>query len=166
MHNIQIVRFSLFFSTANNNKNCLFNLLVNAHHHHVLKWKKIAQNTWIVYLPTNNCCNSSCFVIHNVPSQVENYGLVPAGKHRKSLEHGSSIPTGKFSDFFRWFPTGSCWKAHEIDWNPPEKIQKISGWNTASTSGYFRCFPAGSGDFPASFLQDPAGSSGRNLRHG
>jgi len=34
-------------------------------------------------------------------TQVKNYGPVPAGKHRKSLERGSSIPTGKFSDFFR-----------------------------------------------------------------
>ena len=33
--------------------------------------------------------------------QVEKYGPVPAGKHRKSPERGSSIPTGKFSDFFR-----------------------------------------------------------------
>jgi hypothetical protein len=48
----------------------------------------------------------------------------------------------------------------------PEKIQQISGRNTASTSGDFRGFPAGSGDVPASFLQDPAGSSGRNLRPG
>jgi len=49
---------------------------------------------------------------------------------------------------------------------PPEKIQQISGRNTASTSGYSRCFPAGSGAFSASFRQDPVGSSGRNLRHG
>ena len=34
-------------------------------------------------------------------TQVEKYGPVPAGKHRKSPERGSSIPTGKFSDFFR-----------------------------------------------------------------
>jgi hypothetical protein len=61
---------------------------------------------------------------------------------------------------------GSCRKAREIDWNPPEKIQQISGRNTASTSACFRCFPAGSGDFPAFFLQDPVGSNGRNLRHG
>jgi hypothetical protein len=26
----------------------------------------------------------------------------------------------------------------ETDWNSPEKNQQISGWNTASTSGYFR----------------------------
>ncbi len=42
-------------------------------------------------------------------SQVENYGSVPAGKHRKSLERGSSIPIGKFSHFsdgFRSVPTG------------------------------------------------------------
>jgi hypothetical protein len=31
--------------------------------------------------------------------------MYPAGKHRKSLEHGSSIPTGNFSDFFQWIPT-------------------------------------------------------------
>jgi len=60
-------------------------------------------------------------LIQHTCTQVENYGPVPAGKHRKSLEHGSSIPTGKFSDFFRWFPTGSCRKAHEIDWNLSEK---------------------------------------------
>jgi hypothetical protein len=34
-------------------------------------------------------------------TQVEKYGPVPAGKHRKSPERGSSIPTGNFSDFFR-----------------------------------------------------------------
>jgi len=34
-------------------------------------------------------------------TQVENDGPVPVGKHRKSLERGSSIPAGKFSDFFR-----------------------------------------------------------------
>jgi len=34
-------------------------------------------------------------------SQVKNYRPVPAGKHRKSPERGSSIPTGKFSDLFR-----------------------------------------------------------------
>ncbi len=85
-------------------------------------------------------------------TQVENYGPVPAGKHRESLECGSSIPIGNFSDFFRWFPTGSCRKSQEIDWSPPEKIQQISGRNTASISGCFRCFPTGSGDFHASFL--------------
>jgi hypothetical protein len=37
----------------------------------------------------------------HILTQVEKYGPVPAGKHRKSLERGSSIPTGKFSDFFR-----------------------------------------------------------------
>jgi hypothetical protein len=33
-------------------------------------------------------------------------------------------------------------------------------------SSDFRCFPAGSGDFPASFLQNPARSGGRNHRRG
>jgi len=38
-------------------------------------------------------------VLRDYPGQK--YGPIPAGKHRKSLERGSSIPTGKFSDFFR-----------------------------------------------------------------
>jgi hypothetical protein len=29
----------------------------------------------------------------------------PAGKHRKSLKNGSSIPVENFSDVFRWIPT-------------------------------------------------------------
>jgi hypothetical protein len=56
-----------------------------------------------------------------------------AGKHRKSLEHGSSIPAGNLSDFFRWipanflcFPAGTSRKALE-------EIRKISGRNTAFT---------------------------------
>ncbi len=46
------------------------------------------------------------------------------------------------------------------------RINKRDPNNTASTSGYFRCFSAESDDFRASFLQEPAGSSGRNLRLG
>jgi hypothetical protein len=99
-------------------------------------------------------------------TQVEKYGPVPPGKLRKSLERGSSIPVGKFTAFSDDFPTGSCWKAQEIDWNPPEKFRQISHGNTASTSGYIRCFPAGSCVFPAPFLQDPMGSGGRNLSPG
>jgi hypothetical protein len=37
----------------------------------------------------------------DMDTQVNKYGPVPAEKHRNSLEHGSSIPAGKFSDFFR-----------------------------------------------------------------
>jgi hypothetical protein len=47
----------------------------------------------------------------------------PAGKHRKSLKHGSSLPSGKFSDFtggflltscaFRQEPGGKQWKKSE-----------------------------------------------------
>jgi hypothetical protein len=53
----------------------------------------------------------------------------PAGKHRKSLEHGSSIPTGNCpvdSCQLPFFPAGT-------DWKLSEKIRKISGRNTAST---------------------------------
>jgi hypothetical protein len=38
----------------------------------------------------------------------------PARKHRKSLEHGSSIPTGNCLDFFRWIPVLSSTNWLEI----------------------------------------------------
>ncbi|CAF4092708.1 unnamed protein product, partial [Rotaria magnacalcarata] len=38
--------------------------------------------------------------INKMGTQVEEYGPVPTGKHRKSTERGSSIPAGKFSNFF------------------------------------------------------------------
>jgi hypothetical protein len=72
-------------------------------------------------------------------TQVKKYGPVSAGKHRKSLEHGSSIPAGNFLDFSRSFPTSSCRKAQEIGRSLPEKIRTIFGRNTASM---FRQFPA------------------------
>jgi hypothetical protein len=39
----------------------------------------------------------------------------PAGEQQKSLQDRSSIPAGKFSDFFRSFMVNSCRKS-------PEKI--------------------------------------------
>ena len=53
------------------------------------------------------------------PSQVKRYVADPTGKHRK-------------------------WKQYS-GWKSSENFPKISGRNTASTSGDFRCFPAGSG---------------------
>ncbi len=88
-------------------------------------------------------------------SQVNNYGPVPAGKHRKSLERGSSIPAGKFSDFsddFRPVPAGKHGKLTGIYWKKSEKF----------SVGILLPFPA----ISVAFLQDPAGSSGRNFRHG
>ncbi len=65
------------------------------------------------------------------------------------------------SDFFRWFPAENHRKLTGIH-------QKKSGQFPIGIllpcSSDLRCFPAGSGDFPASFLQDPAGSGGRNHR--
>jgi len=68
-----------------------------------------------------------------------------------------------FSDDFRPIPAG---KLRELTGIHRKKNPISSGRNTASTSGYFQCFPAGSGDFSASFLQDPAGSGSRNHRSG
>jgi hypothetical protein len=85
-------------------------------------------------------------------TQVEKYGPVPAGKHRKSPERGSSIPTENFSDFFRPVPA--------------RKHRKLTGIHRKKSNkfpvGILLPLPAISG----AFLQDPAGSGGRNLRPG
>src|ERR1700737_3053409 len=57
----------------------------------------------------------------------------PAGKHRKSLEHGSSIPAGNCSDFFRWIPGNFLCFPAGTGRKSSEKIRKIFGRNTAST---------------------------------
>jgi hypothetical protein len=62
---------------------------------------KVNNNKSHSNLKINNNKSHSNLKINNNTSQVKNYGPVPAGKHQKSLERGSSIPTGKFSDFFR-----------------------------------------------------------------
>jgi len=56
-------------------------------------------------------------------SQVKKYGPTPARKYRKSLERGSSIPTGNFADFFLQFPAGFC------------RIRCLSGIFSAGSSG-------------------------------
>jgi hypothetical protein len=81
---------------------------------------------------------SNMYTSDAMNTQVKKYGPVPVGKHRKSLERGSSIFTGKFSDFFRWFPTSSCRKVQEIDWNLPEKNPKNF---RSEYCFHFRLFP-------------------------
>ncbi len=60
---------------------------------------------------------------------------------------------------------------------PAEKHRKLTGIHRKKSGRFpvgillpcssdFQCFPAGFGDFPASFLQDPGGSGGRNRRPG
>ena len=54
-----------------------------------------------------------------------------AGSHRKSPDHESSFPAGKFRIFSGDFRPVSGGKAQESDRNAPGKIQKFSGRNTA-----------------------------------
>ena len=49
----------------------------------------------------------------------------PAGTHRKSPDHGSSIPVGKFWIFSIDFRPVSGGKAQESDRNAPEKSRKF-----------------------------------------
>jgi hypothetical protein len=74
--------------------------------------------------------------------------LDPAGNRRKMIKHGSSIPTGIFSDFFQWFTGVSCRKEREASRKSTEKIRRLSDRNTASVFPLtFRCFSAGTGPY-------------------
>jgi hypothetical protein len=81
---------------------------------------------------------------------VKKYGPVSPGKHRKSLEHGSYILSGKFLDFFPvtfgQFPVLSVR-------NQSENIRKFSGRNTAPLLQRFPVFffAAGYNDFSRIF---------------
>ncbi len=46
----------------------------------------------------------------------------PVGKHRKSLGNGSGIPTGNFSDFFRWVPANCLYFSVGTGRKSSEKI--------------------------------------------
>ncbi len=64
-------------------------------------------------------------------AQIKKYEPVPAGKHRKSIKHGSSIPTGKSLDFFRWLPASFPFFPAENIRKSPKKIRRIFAQNTA-----------------------------------
>ncbi len=77
--------------------------------------------------------------------EVEN-SLNPAGNLWKMMAHRSSIPTGKFSDFFLCFTSIFCPKEREASQKLMKKIGRLSGWNTVSMfpliSGVFLLEPA------------------------
>ncbi len=72
-----------------------------------------------------------------IVSQVKHVRRETTGSNGFPANFGSSTPTGTFSDFFRWFPTSSYRKVQTVGRNPPEKIRKTSGRNTASISEGF-----------------------------
>ena len=88
-------------------------------------------------------------------SEVKEYGTVPAGIHQKSPEHGSSIPAGKFPDFFRCIRITFVCFLPGTGRKSAERIRKFSGRNTASMlrwlpvyscsiQRFLRLFPASS----------------------
>ena len=95
-----------------------------------------------------NPLESYVFRLQASRPQVWKYGPVPAGKHRKSTERGSSIPVGNFWTFFWRVPINSCSLRQETAGNHLEKIETISGWNTASVFRSFPEFSCGNRRFP------------------
>ena len=129
------------------------------HHHYQLQLQNHQLLTKIFVYQKKKATLTNKSSNESPTTRVKHVRQEPVGSCKIPIHSGSSTPTGNFSTISRWFLTGSCRKLTGIH---RKKIQQISGWNTASTSGYFRCFPAGSGDFLASFLQDPAGSERGN----
>jgi hypothetical protein len=88
-------------------------------------------------------CNVSNFYIASsiVNTHLdEKYGRIPAEKHQKPLENGSSIRFGKFSNFFWCHPTNFLFCLTEIDHKASKKFQKISKLNTTSMLQRFSVF--------------------------
>ena len=91
--------------------------------------------------------NSFCF-----PGQ-----RVRDGSGTNTPEHGSSIPVGKFPDFFRCIPITFLCFPPGTGRKSPEKVRKFSGWNTTSM---FRRLPVYFGRIQRFFHLFPEGSFG------
>jgi hypothetical protein len=63
--------------------------------------------------------------------------LAQAGKLRKSLEHGSNIPSGISPDFFVRFPPEECKKLIEIYWKNSETFHLEYCFHVPAISGVF-----------------------------
>ena len=96
--------------------------------------------------------------VREVSTQVKEYGTVPAGIYRKSPEHGSSIPAGKFSDFFWCIPiTFLCFPARnwsETTGKNPEIFRPEYCFHVPMTSGVFLQDPAFFPSLFCRFLRD------------
>jgi len=89
------------------------------------------------------------------------------GTHRKHTGRWKQYSNQNFLRFFpydfRPFPIG---KHRQLAGIHRKKSKKLPAGILLPFPRNFRCFPTGYGDFSASFLQDPAGYGGRNLRSG
>jgi hypothetical protein len=90
-----------------------------------------------------------------------------SGTHRKHTGRWKQYSNRNFLGFFpydfRPFPTG---KHRQLAGIHRKKSEKLPTGILLPFPRNFRCFPTEYGDFSASFLQDPAGYGGRNLRPG
>ena len=113
--NILLASVQLFIRTIK-----IFWILNNSNHQHL-----ILQSTSINSI-TNSIPGRSFRPPDTAGTCRKNAGKrpYPAGKHRKSAEHGSSIPAGNFSDFFPMFSGRFLLERTGIRWNLPEKSPK------------------------------------------
>jgi hypothetical protein len=63
------------------------------------------------------------------------------------MRNESSIPTGKFSDFFQLFTGVSCRKNRKLARNQWKKSEDFPTGLLLPCSADFQCFPAGTGPY-------------------
>jgi len=76
-------------------------------------------------------------------TQVEKYGPVPAGKHRKSTEHGSSIPMNGSGDRTYPVPLGTDRNLAKPAAGYGHRIPASNSWHFPVGSGWKRCLSRG-----------------------
>ena len=98
-------------------------------------------------------------LLANFGTQVKEYETVPAGIHRKSPEHGSRTPAGKFSEFFPVtsdrFLAASAGKWSECAGKNPDIFRPEYGFHVPVTSGVFLQDPAFFPSLSCRFLRHP-----------
>ncbi len=87
-----------------------------------------------------------------------------AGNGQDATENTRKLKAVFRSGISRWIPRTSSAFQQDPSGNHRKKSGKFPTGILLPCSRYFACFPAGASDFPASFLEDPARSSGRNDR--
>lgn len=99
---------------------------------------------------------STIYLLNFTFSQLEMYGSVPVGKHRKSAEHGSTIRDSMSQEFFREFRPGSCSFHPEMSGNhwryPIRNTASMFRWFSVPFCGFMCIFLAGSSEIH-SFLE-------------
>ena len=123
----------------------------------------------MIKLPLTTLFSQSLLMVFRLKEYIPRSNS-PAWKRPVPGDSGDFVEAVFRSENFRTF-------SGDIQPVPAGKYRKLAGIRRKNPAVFltgillprssdFRCFPGGYGDYPASFLQYPAGSGGRNVRPG